>query len=223
MKGDVVRDFEKLLEVAKRSLYPGCKKENTLLAFVIEMLQVKVERAHDADLHCIKQLRSCFIGKLVVLCTNTISKELRINCIEFMPCHEFNELEYFNTEKGLLASVVKSSSRSSSIVVLGSASDKFKSSNSASGIPVGKQVHPKEDNNSKKDKPDTNLTRDEDKNEPMEMTLQERSKSSNNPGSRMLHQSRMYHHYAFKHSPVDEKDPARLTSSKASSVESHCR
>ncbi|GAB2300804.1 hypothetical protein Dimus_034837 [Dionaea muscipula] len=122
-----------------------------------------------------------------------------------------------------LASVVKSSSRSSSIVVLGSASDKFRSSNSASGIPVGKQVHPKADNNSKKDKPDSNLTRDEDENGPLEMTLQERSKSSNNPASRMLHQSRMYHRYASKHSPVDEKDPARLTSSKASSVESHRR
>ncbi|KAF7128108.1 hypothetical protein RHSIM_Rhsim11G0023200 [Rhododendron simsii] len=38
-----VRDFEKLLEAAQRSLYPGCKKSDTLLAFVIEMLQVKVE------------------------------------------------------------------------------------------------------------------------------------------------------------------------------------
>ncbi|GAB2294699.1 hypothetical protein Dimus_028894, partial [Dionaea muscipula] len=126
-------------------------------------------------------------------------------------------------DMGLLASLVKSSSRSSSIVVLGSAFDKFRSSNLASSIPVGKQVHPKVDNNSKKDKPDSNLTRDEDENGPLEMTLQERSKSSSNRASRMLNQSRMYHRYASKHSPVDEKDPARLTSTKASSVESHRR
>ncbi|GAB2298131.1 hypothetical protein Dimus_032204, partial [Dionaea muscipula] len=37
-----VTDFEKLLEAAKRSLYPNCTKSKTLLAFVNEMLQVKV-------------------------------------------------------------------------------------------------------------------------------------------------------------------------------------
>ncbi|GAB2271256.1 hypothetical protein Dimus_006098, partial [Dionaea muscipula] len=35
-------DFEKLLEVHERSLYPSVLKSKTLLAFVIEMLQVKV-------------------------------------------------------------------------------------------------------------------------------------------------------------------------------------
>lgn len=40
---EAVRDFENLVEAAQCGLYPGCKKSNTLLAFVIEMLQVKVE------------------------------------------------------------------------------------------------------------------------------------------------------------------------------------
>ncbi|XP_058214912.1 uncharacterized protein LOC131326234 [Rhododendron vialii] len=38
-----VQDFEKLLEASQCGLYPRCKKSDTLLAFVIEMLQVKVQ------------------------------------------------------------------------------------------------------------------------------------------------------------------------------------
>lgn len=38
-----VQNFEKLLEASQCGLYPGCKKSDTLLAFVIEMLQVKVQ------------------------------------------------------------------------------------------------------------------------------------------------------------------------------------
>ncbi|KAH7838637.1 hypothetical protein Vadar_029362 [Vaccinium darrowii] len=44
MDGDTIereRNFEQLLEAAQRSLYPGCS--DTLLSFIIEILQVKVE------------------------------------------------------------------------------------------------------------------------------------------------------------------------------------
>ncbi|KAI8547733.1 hypothetical protein RHMOL_Rhmol07G0218700 [Rhododendron molle] len=37
-----VQNFEKLLEASQCGLYPGCKKSDTLLAFVIELLQVKM-------------------------------------------------------------------------------------------------------------------------------------------------------------------------------------
>ncbi|GAB2283127.1 hypothetical protein Dimus_017657, partial [Dionaea muscipula] len=43
IEGKIVRDFENLLDAAKQSLYPDNKKSETLLAFVIEMLQVKVK------------------------------------------------------------------------------------------------------------------------------------------------------------------------------------
>ncbi|KAF7138426.1 hypothetical protein RHSIM_Rhsim07G0151800 [Rhododendron simsii] len=38
-----VQNVEKLSEASQCGLYPGCKKSDTLLAFVIEMLQVKVQ------------------------------------------------------------------------------------------------------------------------------------------------------------------------------------
>ncbi|KAH7842869.1 hypothetical protein Vadar_009953 [Vaccinium darrowii] len=37
------RNFEKLLESSQRALYPGCDKSDTLLSYVIEMLQVRVQ------------------------------------------------------------------------------------------------------------------------------------------------------------------------------------
>ena len=40
---DDVRNFEIMLEASQRGLYPGCKDSETLLAFVIRMLHVKVQ------------------------------------------------------------------------------------------------------------------------------------------------------------------------------------
>eukprot|EP00268_Persea_americana_P051370 TRINITY_DN5675_c0_g1_i15.p1 TRINITY_DN5675_c0_g1~~TRINITY_DN5675_c0_g1_i15.p1 ORF type:complete len:218 (+),score=24.45 TRINITY_DN5675_c0_g1_i15:403-1056(+) len=40
---DDVRNFEIMLEASQHGLYPGCKDSETLLAFVIRMLHVKVQ------------------------------------------------------------------------------------------------------------------------------------------------------------------------------------
>ncbi|KAL9258383.1 PHD finger protein-like protein [Drosera capensis] len=116
-------------------------------------------------------------------------------------------------------SVVKSSSRpSKNVVSSSSASDKNRFTDSRSTNPTGKQVSLEVNGSNKNDKPSSNLSRNEDKHEPVTSSVNGRSKSSI-PPSKTSHPSGAYLSRDSRHSSLEVKDPLVYRSSKASSLE----
>ncbi|KAL9272563.1 PHD finger protein-like protein [Drosera capensis] len=116
-------------------------------------------------------------------------------------------------------SVVKSSSRpSKNVVTSSSASDKNRFTDSGSPNSTGKQVSLEVNGSSKSDKPSSNLSRNEDKHEPVTSSVNGRSKSSI-PPSKTSHPSGAYLSRDSKHCSLEVKDPLVYRSSKASSLE----